>query len=75
MTLHEYLAHWLTNVARAEVRRSTYVNYESLVRNYIVPGIGKKKIARLSARDVRAFLLKTARTCQCCAQGKDANRP
>lgn len=75
MTLHEYLAYWLANVARVKVRRTTYVNYESLIRNYVVPGIGKKKIARLSARDIRAFLLKTARTCQCCAQGKDVNRP
>ncbi|MEO3752531.1 site-specific integrase [Streptomyces sp. B6B3] len=75
MTLAEYLTYWLTNVANVKVRKTTYVNYESLVRNYIVPGLGKKKIARLAARDIRAFLVKTARTCQCCAQGKDKNRP
>ncbi|SFD19992.1 Phage integrase, N-terminal SAM-like domain [Streptomyces aidingensis] len=72
--LAEY-GHWLTHVARAKVRKTSYVNDESLVRNYITPGLGKKKPARLTARDIRAFLVKTARTCQCCAQGKEAKRP
>ncbi|MGW2258737.1 tyrosine-type recombinase/integrase [Streptomyces sp. NPDC001780] len=36
---------------------------------------GRKKLARLTARDIRAFLAKTAATCQCCAQGKDKKRP
>ncbi|MEU7317637.1 site-specific integrase [Streptomyces sp. NPDC007083] len=75
MTLSEYLTYWLTHVAKVKVRKTTYVNYESLVRNYIAPGLGKKKIARLSARDIRAFLVKTAQTCQCCAQSKDKARP
>lgn len=75
MTVGEFLAYWLTHVARVKVRRTTYVNYESLVRNYIVPGLGRKRLSRLTARDIRAFLLTTARTCQCCAQGKDEARP
>ncbi|MBQ0868475.1 site-specific integrase [Streptomyces sp. RK75] len=75
MTLGEYMTYWLTHVAKVKVRKTTYVNYESWVRNYIAPGLGKKKLGRLSARDIRAFLLKTAQTCQCCAQDKDKNRP
>ena len=75
MSVAEFLTYWLTHIARARVRKSTCVNYESLTRNYIVPGLGKKKIARLTARDIRSFLAKTARTCQCCAQEKDKKRP
>ncbi|MDW4907486.1 tyrosine-type recombinase/integrase [Streptomyces sp. ADMS] len=75
MTLSEYLAYWLANIAKGKVRRTTYVNYESLVRNYVTSEFGKKKLTRLTARDIRAFLTKTAATCQCCAQGKDKNRP
>ncbi|MFF0446017.1 tyrosine-type recombinase/integrase [Streptomyces sp. NPDC004609] len=75
MTLSEFLAYWLVNVARPKVRKTTYVNYESLVRNYITAEFGKKKITRLTARDIRAFLVRTAATCQCCAQGKDKARP
>ncbi|PJN30067.1 site-specific integrase [Streptomyces sp. CB02959] len=75
MSLDEYLTYWLVNVAQGKVRRTTYVNYASLIRNYVTPDFGRKKLARLSARDIRAFLLKTAATCQCCAQGKDKSRP
>ncbi|MFH9868306.1 tyrosine-type recombinase/integrase [Streptomyces lydicus] len=45
------------------------------MRNYITADFGKKKLVRLTARDIRAFLTKTAATCQCCVQGKDKNRP
>ncbi len=73
-TVDEYMRYWLEDVSRPKVRRVTWVNYESLVRNYVIPGLGKKKVARLAARDIRAFLVKVARTCQCCAQGKDKIR-
>ncbi|WFB08352.1 site-specific integrase [Streptomyces sp. LX-29] len=75
MDLGEYMTYWLANVARLKVRLSTYAAYESLVRNYITPGLGKKKLTRLTARDIRSFLVSTARKCQCCAQGKDKARP
>ncbi|MER6843146.1 site-specific integrase [Streptomyces platensis] len=75
MTLSAYLTYWLSNVAKGKVRRTTYVNYESLVRNYVTADFGRKKLARLTARDIRAFLTKTAATCQCCAQDKDKTRP
>lgn len=74
-TVTEYLTYWLENVSKQKVRHVTWVNYASLVRNYIIPGIGKKKVARLTVRDIRAFLVTVARTCQCCAQGKDKARP
>ncbi|MEU1941387.1 tyrosine-type recombinase/integrase [Streptomyces sp. NPDC020125] len=75
LSLGEYLTYWLANVARIKVRPTTYAAYETLVRIYLAPGLGKKKLARLTARDIRTFLATTARTCQCCAQGKDKARP
>lgn len=75
MTLSVYLTYWLSNVAKGKVRRTTYVNYESLIRDYVTADFGRKKLARLTARDIRAFLTKTAATCQCCVQGKDKSRP
>lgn len=61
--------------SKPKVRRVTWVNYESLNRNYIVPGLGKKKVTRITARDIRMFLVKVARTCQCCHLEKDKKRP
>ncbi|MDH6521941.1 integrase [Streptomyces sp. SAI-135] len=39
-----------------------------------MPGLGTKKVARLTAKDVRTFLDRLRTTCQCCAQKLDAER-
>jgi integrase len=44
------------------------------VRLYIVPGLGQKRLDKLTVRDVRTWSNRLAETCQCCAQGKDARR-
>lgn len=55
-TVASYLAYWLPNVAKPRVRPLTYRSYEMYVREHIVPGLGRKRLDRLTARDVRAFL-------------------
>jgi integrase len=44
-------------------------------RLYIIPELGKKRLDRLQVKDIRQWLNKLARTCQCCAQEKDVKRP
>ncbi|MGY1874270.1 tyrosine-type recombinase/integrase [Nocardia gipuzkoensis] len=73
-TVRQYLEHWLANVAKPEVRATTYVTYELLVRLYLVPGLGKHKLRALQADHVRTWLNRLRTVCQCCAQGKDAKR-
>jgi hypothetical protein len=53
----------------------TCATYETLTRLHIMPGLGAKRLDKLSLRDVRAWLNQLRDTCQCCAQGKDARRP
>jgi hypothetical protein len=48
--------------------------YETLTRLYVLPGLGAKRLDKLTLRDVRSWLSKLRDTCQCCAQGKDARR-
>ena len=55
-TVAAYMTEWLQNVARPRVRPLTYRSYEMYVREHIVPGLGRKRLDRLTARDVRAFL-------------------
>ncbi|QFZ16202.1 tyrosine-type recombinase/integrase [Saccharothrix syringae] len=69
LTVADYFAYWLHEVAEPSVRRTTFSSYEGLTRLYIVPGLGKKK---LTAQHIRAWLNAVGKTCQCCAQGKDA---
>src|SRR6266567_6655238 len=54
----EYLTYWLAEHARHRVRATTYRSYEQLVRLYLIPLFGNKKLARLRPGDIRRGLLK-----------------
>jgi len=54
-TLQEYLENWLENVHKPTIRLSTYLNYRKLLKNYLVPGLGKVKIHRLTPQQVQGF--------------------
>lgn len=51
-TVEQYLAGWLESV-RPSLRRSTYAHYEARVRLYIVPVVGKVRLAQLTAQHVQ----------------------
>ncbi|WP_201760384.1 MULTISPECIES: N-terminal phage integrase SAM-like domain-containing protein [unclassified Nonomuraea] len=59
-TKHEsvgtFLNRWLAEVIGPNREPTTYVAYEPLVRLYIVPGLGKKRLDKLTVRDVQAWL-------------------
>ena len=73
--LSEFLHYWLDEVVKPNLAPLTHATYESFVRLYIIPGIGTKRLDRLQVRDVQIWINTVARTCQCCAQGKDTARP
>lgn len=59
-TVGKHASHWLDQVASEKVRPSTHTRYRSLVNNYIVPAIGKKRLTRLTPADVRLMLTRAA---------------
>jgi integrase len=73
-TIAEYLAYWLAEVIQPNREPNTYSQYELFARRYIIPGLGKKRVDRLTVREVQTWLNRLPGICQCCAQGKDANR-
>jgi integrase len=74
-TLADYLAYWLRAVVEPGLKPKAAETYDMHVRLYIVPGLGSKRIDKLTVRDVREWVNKLGESCQCCAQGKDASRP
>ena len=62
MRLEEYLTFWLDNVAVHDLRPSTFSRYRALIRDYIVPNLGRKKLNRLAPVDVRALMSTLGRT-------------
>lgn len=55
-TFGDYLTYWLAEVVAKEKAQGTYDNYASLTNRYIIPGLGRKVLQKLSVRDVRSFL-------------------
>jgi integrase len=68
-------AHWLREIVEPNLSPKTYERYEMFTRLHIIPHLGRKRIDKLQVKDIREWLNKLGRTCQCCAQGKDAKRP
>ena len=73
--LKEYLTYWLDQVVRTSLKPKTAETYAMHVRLYIIPGLGEKRLDKLTVRDVRGWLNLLSEECQCCAQGKDVARP
>lgn len=72
--LEEFAIDWLRDVVAPSLAPSTVANYELFTRLYIKPDLGKKRMDRLTVRDVRVWLNDLKSRCQCCAQGKDRAR-
>nr|DAN14990.1 MAG TPA: Integrase [Caudoviricetes sp.] len=54
--LREYLAAWLENVVRPNVKRTTYMNYSSAVQSRINPYLGAHVVQDLRPRDIDTWL-------------------
>ena len=54
--LGDWLDHWLEQVVAPNRRPATYTLYETTVRLYLKPSLGRYSLARLSAARVQAFL-------------------
>lgn len=53
-TLADWADHWLTTVCRPRLKPNALAAYESITRTWILPNLGKKKVADLKPSDVRA---------------------
>jgi integrase len=52
-TVGQFLERWLAD-SRKKLRPSTFEGYSHIVRNHLIPGLGKRPLALLSPRDVDA---------------------
>ncbi|WP_411574292.1 tyrosine-type recombinase/integrase [Streptomyces fradiae] len=73
-SLAAYLTYWLENVAVHQLRENTHTRYAACIDRYLIPGLGKKKLTKLTAKDVRTWLNQLRTTCQCCSRSIDARR-
>jgi integrase len=55
-TFGAWLHDWLQHHVKPSVRPKTFVFYECIVRNYIMPHLGRVHLQRLTAQQVQSFL-------------------
>lgn len=56
LTLGSFLNEWLVQVVADRVRPNTLSAYRFYVERYLEPDLGKKRLGRLSARELRLYL-------------------
>ncbi|WLQ34919.1 tyrosine-type recombinase/integrase [Streptomyces castrisilvae] len=61
-SLGEWLAYWLEHIVKPNREHNTYVKYESKVRLYLAPHLGKKPLVRLTPAQLRSFMAELKRT-------------
>ena len=55
-TVHTYGLHWAREIKPLEIRASTAAGYEDIIRRYIIPALGRKRLSELRAPDVQGLL-------------------
>lgn len=55
LTFAEYLQHWLDNYARLNVAPKTYLRYEEIIKNNIIPELGAIKLNKLRPLHIQSF--------------------
>ena len=58
--LRDYLAAWLENVVRSNVKRTTFKNYRNAVYSRIVPHLGETYLQELRPRDIDLWVKELA---------------
>jgi integrase len=56
LTVETYLREWESQVVANRVRPNTLAAYTYNIDRYLVPDLGRRRLARLSAREVRLYL-------------------
>lgn len=55
LTLADYLEEWLTQIVAVRVRPNTLAAYRYNAERYLLPDLGRKRLAGLSARELRRY--------------------
>ncbi|WP_420034526.1 tyrosine-type recombinase/integrase [Streptomyces sp. cg28] len=59
--LGEWLTYWLEHIVKPEREHNTYAKYESKIRLYLVPHLGKKPLTKLTPAQIRTFMAQLTR--------------
>jgi integrase len=73
-SLAQFATGWIEEVIVPSLAPATVASYRMCLRLYVLPHLGGDRLDKLTVRDVQVWLNRLRSACQCCAQGKDAER-
>jgi integrase len=73
-TVATFLDRWLVDTVEPNLAPLTHATYESHVRNYLKPGLGRVRLDRLTVSTLQNWLNRLPSQCQCCTHGRDEGR-
>ena len=73
-TVETYINYWLKEIVEPNLAPATAANYRMFAEHYIIPDLGKRRLDKLTVRDVQTWRNTIRERCQCCSQGKDRRR-
>ena len=53
ITVAKWMDHWMEDIAPQKIRPKTLAGYRTVVNGYIIPLLGKKRLDKLTAEDIR----------------------
>jgi integrase len=72
LTVEKWLRHWMDNVAPGRARSTqTVTNDRWAVENYLIPRLGRRKLAALSTEDVENMLIRLSKDPGLTKQGRE----
>jgi integrase len=54
-TVGDYLDFWVENVIRPNREHNTYLGYVNIIKNHLRPGLGAKRLDKLTAPEIQVF--------------------
>ena len=55
ISVEKWMTHWMDDIAPQKIRPKTLAGYRTVVNGYIVPLLGRKRLDKLTAADIRSL--------------------
>jgi integrase len=73
ITISDWMVKWLKNYAKLEISSSTYRDYESMIKNHVIPKLGFVKIEDLKPYTLQSFYNELLEGGRVLTKGKEKN--
>ena len=52
----DFMSYWLHHIVQPQVKATTFRNYEAILKKWICPYLGNKKLSKIGREDIQRFI-------------------